>query len=321
MTAANAMWGWFVWILAVALLLTFAWMLWRARREAADLRVTHLRIDLDEPPKGSRDLRLLQLSDLHWGMVLYDMDGVLRVAREFAPDAILLTGDLVEGGREGVFDLEPLAALARIAPAFYVYGNAEHRNEFWHGRLDGRFARVGLRRLDNEHELFEANRWRVVLAGVDDPRRGHPDFDAALRDVPAADLCILLAHAPTVWHKVVGRPVDLMLSGHTHAGQVRLPLIGPTYSHSMAERLVMSGLFRLPEAAGGQPVAIASHHEVVASGRAEARHRRGEPALLYVTRGLGTVLFQGRIGCPPEIVCITVTGAEGDERDAENSAQ
>lgn len=303
--------GWLILPLALALLLALAWLLRRARAEAADVRATDLHVAVAPGPDRTGELRLLQLSDMHWGVSVFDLRRVVAAARDFDPHAILLTGDLVEARRDGTFDLEPLADFAAMAPTFYVYGNAEHRNEARYGPLRDEFSRLGLRRLHNSHEVLEANGWRVVFAGVDDALRGHPDYHRALGDLPQADLHVLLVHEPTEWENVLGRPIDLMLSGHTHGGQVRLPLIGPAYSHSVAERSVMSGLFRLPRDSRARPTAAGRRAGAGESEQISVEHSAGDPPLLYVTRGLGTVLFHRRLGCPPEIVRITVTRCLG----------
>jgi hypothetical protein len=123
---------------------------------------------------------------------------------------------------------------------------------------------------------------RIWLAGVDDPGAGKPDpelaIPAAIRNVPNAPV-MLMSHAPDYVDDLLthpgGQAVDLVLSGHTHGGQIRLPFLGPMVLPLMGRKYV-DGLFRF--------------------GRTQ----------LYVNRGLGTVGVPFRFACPPEITLITL---------------
>ena len=116
------------------------------------------------------------------------------------------------------------------------------------------------------------------LAGVDDPVEGQPDLDAALAGIPAEATVILLSHNPDLAFTETAQRAALVLSGHTHGGQVRLPLLGAVHTQgTLLPRHHAAGQFQLP--GGGQ---------------------------MIVSRGMGesTPL---RLRCPPEVVLVTLT--------------
>jgi hypothetical protein len=140
----------------------------------------------------------------------------------------------------------------------------------------------GIPVLTNASVPIERGGSRIWLAGVDDPGAGKPDpelaIPAAIRNVPNEPV-MLMSHAPDYVDDLLthpgGQAVDLVLSGHTHGGQIRLPFLGPMVLPLMGRKYV-DGLFRF--------------------GRTQ----------LYVNRGLGTVGVPFRFACPPEITLITL---------------
>jgi len=110
---------------------------------------------------------------------------------------------------------------------------------------------------------------------VDDILRGKPRLDLALRGTPADDPVVLLAHEPDWADHVATRPVDLQLSGHSHGGQIRIPLIGAPYLPPLGRKYPW-GLRQI----GG--------------------------LTLYTNVGIGTIGLPMRLGCPPEVTLITL---------------
>ena len=116
------------------------------------------------------------------------------------------------------------------------------------------------------------------LAGLDDVLRRRSDLRRALSGVPSDELTILLVHEPDFADSVRGRSVDLQLSGHSHGGQIRLPLIGPPYLPPLGKKYPQ-GLRQLDQLA------------------------------LYTNRGIGTIGVPARLNCPPEITLFTLRKA------------
>jgi predicted MPP superfamily phosphohydrolase len=223
-----------------------------------------------EVPGLARELRLLHLTDVH----VRDADPWLASLtdhlRGFRPDAVLMTGDLVtrhwtEAGARALLDALPPAPLGRFA----VMGNWEH----WAGADPASW-----RRLLAEHDvtllLNEAvDLGPLALAGTDDLLAGEIDIPAALAALPPDKPAIALAHSPDTFPALLDAAppsLRLVLSGHAHGGQVRLP---------------RAGSFFVPRGTGPY---VAGWFE-----------ERG--VHLFVSRGIGWSLAPLRLGCTPEI--------------------
>lgn len=241
--------------------------------------------------KEEQGMRLLMLSDLHSCVYGENQCQLMsRIIRE-QPDCIFLCGDIVDDRtpRDGAKQL--LQQITKIAPCYYVSGN----HEFWSGQADEIFDMIetyGVQVLRNEQEIVTINDISFTLCGVDDPaatgtrRAGsygeaeaYQQTLAQFQNLGAEQLCVLLAHRPEYIDEYAKYPFDLVLCGHAHGGQWRIPyllngLIAPN-----------QGLF--PKYVGGQ---------YVYDGMTE-----------IVGRGLARD-WKPRIFNPPEIVVVDVVG-------------
>ncbi|HLV13438.1 MAG TPA: metallophosphoesterase [Trueperaceae bacterium] len=225
-------------------------------------------------------LRLALLTDLHLGPYLGEEElerWVAATLRE-EPDVVLLGGDLVDQRYRG--DLSELARhLPRLAAPLGVYavlGNHDHARFRRIDALTDMLAAAGVTLLANDAARLRED---LVLAGIDDLRVGRPDLDATLaaaRRSGAEDggATALLSHNPDVIPEVPG-DVDLVLAGHTHGGQVRLPLVGAVVTSSRYGRRYLSGWVEAPMPA-------------------------------FVSRGLGVTGLPFRYDCPAELAVITL---------------
>ncbi len=235
-------------------------------REAAfDLAVEELSLP------GGPGLKVGLVSDIHFTSSAWwpSLRSSIDELRSSKPDLIALTGDLVSSKEGWPGAVKYVEELLSIAPVFVVWGNHDH----WHLEdLRSRreeLERAGAKVLVNECAKFED----VWVIGVDDPYTGHSDVSRALSSAESSSK-VLLAHSPQVIGEAKGK-VDLILAGHTHGGQVVLPLVGPLFIPLPPRyRKYVSGLYR--------------------SGNTS----------LYVTRGLGTVFLPVRLNCPPEVTII-----------------
>ena len=191
------------------------------------------------------------------------------------PDLILIGGDLTTSG---VNEFESCAPAFRLLDAplgvFAVLGNYEHYTK-QPERLLRSVEQLGIRYLINSSVILERGGAKLVLAGIDDLWDGSPDLDAALagarslsRSEPAP--IVLLSHNPDVFFEAAKRGVNLVLSGHTHGGQIRIPGLAP---------LVRQSSYGLDE---GRYATAGSE--------------------LVVSRGLGADGIPLRVACPPEAV-------------------
>lgn len=244
------------------------------------LQRRHVSIHIASLPQALEGLRVGVLSDLH---VQRGRDpGVVRraVAAMGAarPDLVAVTGDFAEdeAGLEAVLDaLMPLAAPLGV---FAVPGNHDYKSgiDRWHRAVARRKA---LTDLTNRYVMREHHGTRVCVGGVDDFTHGEPRL--VLPPPPTRDLTVVLAHSPDQAEHCRRSydAVDLIVSGHTHGGQVRLPFIGA-------------------------PVNSAEHAELYEEGL-----RRRPWTQVYTSRGVGTSGFPIRFLARPEVSVLDLTRA------------
>ena len=233
---------------------------------ARRVRVERVRLVSDKLPPGFPGLRLVQISDLHLGVLIgrQRLDQVLDAIRSLAPDIVISTGDLVDAQAHFLDGLSSrFAALNPPYGKYAVTGNHERYAGLAHA-LDFH-ARAGFRLLRGEHAEVAG----VVLAGVDDPAvTGTKTDDAGmLAGIPAGRFVVFLKHQPVI---DAAARFDLQLSGHTHKGQI--------FPFGLLVRLaypVVAGLHALPNGAH-----------------------------IYVSRGTGTWGPPIRLFSPPEITLI-----------------
>lgn len=258
---------------------TAAFGSWRA---FTPTRVEEVVVRLPLLPRALDGLTLVQLSDVHLGPFIRRrfMDEVVGAVNALKPDAVMLTGDLVDGAPSELG--EAAAAFANLRSrfgTFMVTGNHEYYSgdERWAAAFSG----LGVEVLRNRHvKLGDRGPGgaSLDLVGVDDwmararyPGRGY-DLEAALAGRAPDRAAVLLAHQPANWRNAASRGVGLQLSGHTHGGQLfPMTLLIPLQWEHVA------GLYREGDAS------------------------------LYVSRGTGFWGPPMRVGSPPEITKIVLT--------------
>jgi hypothetical protein len=227
-------------------------------------------------PRRSRDLVVAHLSDLHVARLGFRERRAIAVLREARPDLILISGDLVRGPGS-VPALEAfLGALRAPYGVHVVWGSHDHRDGVTNEAGVLAIRRSGAVLLNNASRRVGEPTGRVHVAGVDDPVTGHDNLRRAMRGVPRRDVCLLIAHTPAIAASIGNWDIDLLFVGHTHAGQVRLPLVGALYL-PWGTRGFAEGWFDTP---GG--------------------------ARMHVSRGLGWSWIPVRFFCPSRIDLITL---------------
>ena len=192
-----------------------------------EVAVRRVLVPLRRLPRALEGFRIVQLSDVHIGPTLGAdwLERVVARVNALAPDAVVITGDLVDGSVEELRDqVAPLAKLSAKHGVFFVTGNHEYYSgaDEWIDEL----ARLGVRTLRNERVALGDGEHSFDLAGVDDwtARRfggGHgANLARALAGRDPARELVLLAHQPKQIHEAARLGVGLMLSGHTHGGQI-----------------------------------------------------------------------------------------------------
>ena len=249
--------------------------------EAAQIRVRRLSVAVPNLPPGFDGKTVAVLADLHHGPFV-GMDFIraaVALAQSLAADAYALVGDFAHKGTHTAEQLPPcLEALATLrAPlgVFAVPGNHDMQHA---GRVyrDAVHA-TPITDLTNRSVRVTAGGDELWLCGVDDLWWGKPDLAAALSGVPAGAAVVLLAHNPDFAEARPEPRVGLMLSGHTHGGQVYVPGLGAGWMPSRFGDKYRGGLVQGPG------------HQV------------------FVSRGLGEAGVPLRLNCPPEINVLTLT--------------
>lgn len=177
------------------------------------------------------DLRILQISDMHNKQALGIHHRLLKKVKALAPDIIILTGDVVD--RRTTDFNAVLNFIDRLLetgiPVYFVTGNHE-----WGNRKGTIFIEELRKReivlLENNSTEIYHNADVITLVGIHDTSTDHEDIEKAFEKVKDNTFTILLSHSPYAIKKYPDLPEDLVLSGHTHGGQVRLPLIGAVIS-------------------------------------------------------------------------------------------
>jgi uncharacterized protein len=241
-------------------------------------------IRLRRLPESFAGFRIAQITDIHFGpyMGKRGVERGVRLAREFNPDLVVLTGDFVshpfgqDYGPAGARHAEPCAdvfATWKGVPIVAVLGN----HDWWNGPeiVAGALSERGIKVLRNHSLVIERGGDRLWIAGVDDVFEGQADLSKTLASIPNSEATVLLAHEPDYADYTARFPVDLQLSGHSHGGQVRVPGVGPIVLPDLG-RKYHTGLNRV-----GQ-------------------------LQVYTNRGLGVIDPPVRMNCPPEVTCITL---------------
>ncbi len=224
-------------------------------------------------------LRAVHIADLHMHQKSRFMACVAKMINSFDPDFIFLTGDLVEHEDELPGCIEWLKELKCKFCTYFVLGNWEHWSGTLRSGIISKLQSIGIKTLYNSGETIDWNGGRFFIAGIDCAHYGKPEPRLAFKTHPK-DICtIALSHAPAGIEHLIPFNPDLVLSGHTHGGQVRIPGIGA---------------LKTPPA----------------SGRFEQGLYQVSSTKLYVNRGIGTSIYPVKFLCPPEVTHLAIAGSK-----------
>lgn len=239
---------------------------------------TRYELNFSALPQEFDGFTIAQVSDVHNSSLAGD--SVVRRLRREAPDMIALTGDLVDANHKDIdAALGFVAEIADIAPCVYVTGNHEgwlEKGEY--AAMEKELKQMGVAVLRDECMQFERNGAEIAVVGLDDPGFGSQLTAKQIDRLSPEDMfSVLLSHRPEYFEAYVRSGADLILSGHVHGGQFRIPflggVIGPYYTWFP---LYDDGVFR-----------------------------EGEQAMV-VSRGVGNSVVPVRFNNQPEIVLISL---------------
>ena len=248
--------------------------------EAWAYEVTETVVRIRDLPERFEGFRIAQLSDVHHGRLvsIEEVRRVVGLANAARPDLIALTGDYTTSLRKYVEPCaEALGELRAPEGVWAVLGNHDHNT-------DGPLTRQALRRrgvevLTNMNTELRRGADVLQLAGVDDWGWGKADFARAMQGVDTSRPTVMLAHEPMALDAQETRGVSLILSGHTHGGQITLPFVGAPAAYLWRHLKYLSGMY---ESEGTQ---------------------------LYVSRGTGVIGVPVRLGAPPEVAVLRLQRA------------
>lgn len=240
--------------------------------EANSLSLEKISIKIKRLPKKLDGFRLIHLSDIHHSPFtnLEHIIRAVKVSNRLKPDMFVLTGDYVSHETSYITPVaKVLGELKSEFGTFACLGNHDHWTD--PEMITASFRANGMTVLINEGLRFQAHGASFWLAGVDDHLVGKTDLPSAVRGSYADEMKLLLAHNPIIFRQAVKEKIDLVLSGHTHGGQVKFR---DQVKRILPRRKLTNGL-----------------------------HERKDTQI-YITRGIGTVVLPIRYQCPPEISLI-----------------
>lgn len=260
--------------------LVIGWIIWTN----VNITTTHLTITNGKIPDDFLNYKIAEIADLHnhqWGNKL------IRRLKDEAPDIIVITGDFVDSSHTD-FDvsMEFINQAKEIAPIYYVTGNHEAWLENY-SELESKLADAGVHMMDDKAEWLEKGNSKINLVGIQDPDFVERDtFGGIQESILITKLTpllntdfynIVLCHRPELFDGYVQTQADLVLTGHAHGGQVRIPFVGGLVAPNQ-------GFF--PEYTEGV------YHQ--------------NKTDMVVSRGLGNSIIPIRINNMPELVMITL---------------
>jgi predicted MPP superfamily phosphohydrolase len=249
--------------------------------ESAHIRVSRHTVPVPNLPSQFSGKTVAVLADLHHGpfVGLEFIRDAVRLTNSLAPDLVALVGDYAHKGDTARQQLSPcLDALSGLSAPLGIYAVPGNHDMFRGGaEYRERIAATPLTDLTNAHRAVSLGGANLWLAGVDDLWWGRPNLNRALDGVPTGAAVILLSHNPDFAEDRPDGRVGLVLSGHTHGGQVYLPGMGSTWLPSKYGDKYRQGLVR------------------------------GPASTVFVSRGLGEAGVPLRVNAPPEVCLLTLT--------------
>ncbi|MDI6703284.1 MAG: metallophosphoesterase [bacterium] len=244
--------------------------------EPNNLEIVNLTLSIEGLPTTLSGLTIVHLSDLHMKRIGKRERKVVEIVNEIRPDLVVITGDYESGKRITPRCMEFMNSLHSKNGIFGVLGN----NDIYIQEIK---RLKGGRILVNEGVNLRINDTTFSIIGVDDPYTNRDDLKKAMDCIEKKDFTLLLAHSPKIIKEAAKKGISLVLTGHTHGGQICLPFIGPIVTLLKHGKRYFSGLYKV------------------------------DNTFLYVNKGLGVTILPFRTFCQPEITFITLKTSKNEE--------
>lgn len=252
---------------------------WSVFFEPYRFKVEKIKIGIKNLPPVFEGTKIVQLSDLHSGKMGRRERKALEMVKKINPDFIFITGDFVDRRTKNINyfrDFFPQLSQNGKIKIFGVYGNHDHSNKNF-PTFNNFFKENGVVILNNESQKIFKEENFIYLLGADDPHRNFDNMEKTMAGLEENVPKILLAHSPDILQKTRDKKINLILTGHTHGGQVNIPFLVKLVLPLKYDKKYQQGLFQ------------------------------DNDTYLYVNRGVGTTLLPIRFNSPPEVTLITLT--------------
>ena len=246
--------------------------------------VTSIKLSYATLPSSFNGFKIVQVSDLHNAQYGAGNKNLIKKIKKTQPDMIAITGDLIDSNSTNIeVALLFVEEISKIAPCYYVTGN----HEAWVGEntyleLEKGLQELGVRILRDSEDIIEKNGDSISIIGMDDPEFAERNNGVArnmdpneISEISSHQFTVFLSHRPEYYETYKKTDANLVLTGHAHGGQFRLPFIGGVVAPNQ-------GLF--PEYDSGV--------------------YREEEFVMVVSRGIGNSIIPVRVNNQPEIVLI-----------------
>jgi predicted MPP superfamily phosphohydrolase len=259
-------------------------VLWSVFIEPGLLVVNRYEMILPRWPVTESHLRIVVLSDLHVGAPHINQEMLKKIiekTNQENPDLILLCGDYLITGVVGGNFVAPkdiFSQLSELRAKYGVYAVLGNHDWWWDGKKTAQaIESVGITLLENKNRKIDIDGTPIWLVGIGDKTTRHDDIEQAMDGISKSEFTITFTHSPDLFPKIP-HSADLNIAGHTHGGQVNLPLVG-------------------------RPIAPSRYRQRYAAGVID---ENGET--YFVTTGVGTSIFPIRFRVVPEISVLEITG-------------
>lgn len=268
-------------VMAIALLSLIVWIVWGNTA----LELSTYTVTSSDLPESFQSYQIAHISDLHNTEMGKDNEKLLAMLRDADPDMIAITGDIIDSRNTDIeVALQFIREAVKIAPCYYVTGNHEARvNEYEELKIG--MASAGIIILEDAQTEISIEGQTITLIGVNDPSfqtdylfgDSETVMNSKLMELhtDGNEFTILLSHRPELFDIYADHDIDLILSGHAHGGQFRLPFVGGLVAPNQ-------GLF--PEYDAGLYT--------------------GENTNMIVSRGIGNSILPFRVNNRPEVILI-----------------
>ena len=274
-------------VLLILLSVLIIWIFWGNQA----LTVSTYSVACEELPGSFDGFRIAHVSDLHNAQVGKNNKKLLDMLRNAKPDMIAITGDMIDSRKTDMdVALNFAKEAVKIAPCYYVAGNHEARLDEYES-FKFSLKDLGVTVLEDEYILLQHSGQMITLIGVEDPSFQTDylfgdasyvmDHKLSKMELDSNSFQLLLSHRPELFQVYVDNGMDLVLSGHAHGGQFRLPLIGGLYAPNQ-------GFF--PKYDAGLYSDNSTH--------------------MIVSRGIGNSLIPFRFNNRPELILIELQTAK-----------